>query len=123
MANGPVLGIDGALRLIAQKTDQRVHARAVQGSEIAVQLHMNAPRGGSNVNRYGQPRSAAGEQPAVEDGALLAALQDPPQPIPGGYAFTVNRVQLESRTRYMAPRPLGAMTIAQLKRDANGGGG
>src|SRR5690625_5238572 len=120
MANGPVLGVNGALALIKQRTDQRVHARAVQGSEIAVQLHMNAPRGGSNVNRYGQPRSAAGEQPAVEDGALLAALQDPPQPIPGGYAFTVNRVQLESRTRYMAPRPLGAMTIAQLKRDANG---
>lgn len=110
------------MNLINQLADQRVHARAVQGSEIAVQLHVNAPRGGSNVNRYGQPRSAPGEQPAVEDGQLLQALQDPPQPVDGGYAFTVNRAQLEPGTRYMASRPLGAMTIEQLKRNVNGGG-
>ena len=118
---GPVLGINGAMALINRKGDQHVHKRAVQGSEIAVQLHTNAPRGGSNVNRYGQPRSAPGEQPAVEDGRLLQALQDPPQPIQGGYAFTVNRAQLEGGTRYIRPRPMGAMTIEQLKRDVQGG--
>lgn len=119
---GPVLGVNGAMALINRTGDQHVHARAVQGSEIAVQLHANAPRGGSNVNRYGQPRSAPSEAPAVEDGTLLAALQDPPQPVQDGYAITVNRAQLEGGTRYVRPRPMGAMTIEQLKRNVAGGG-
>lgn len=118
----PVLGVKGALDRINQKLDQRVHQRAVQGSEIAVQLHASAPRGGAALNVFGQRRSAPGEPPAEEWGTLMAALQDPPQPIPGGYAFTVNRVQLERGTRHIAPRPMGAMTVAILKRDVGGGG-
>lgn len=116
---GPVLGVDGALKLIAQRLDQRVYNRAEQGSEIAVQLHANAPRGGSNVNRYGQPRSAPGEQPATEEGNLLQLLQTPPVPTRDGrgYSIIVNYVPLEMGTRYIAPRPMGAMTVEQLKRD------
>src|SRR5690625_1409838 len=117
----PVLGVKGALDRINQKVEQRGHQRAVQGSSIATALHPNAPRGGTALNLFGQRRSAPGEPPAEEWGNLKQALQDPPQPIPSGYAFTVNRVQLELGTRHIAPRPMGAMTIAQLKRDVSGG--
>gem|GEM_PF-2140252 len=125
--SGPVLGVAAAVHKLTRKAEQRTYARAVQGSEIAVALHLSSPRTGPTVNRYGQLRSAPGEQPAVEEGTLLTLLQATPTPVPGlngnGHKFLVNYAVLELGTRHIAPRPLGAMTVAHLKREVSGGGG
>lgn len=134
-----VLGVNGAMRLVRTRVGRRVESRALRGQDIAIQLHETAPRGGANVNRYGEPRSAPGEPPAIETGDLLESMRD-------GYqydastltaSFIANYVVQEygydvgDRSRIsdkqslaagrMDPRPMGRLTIEQLKQEAASG--
>jgi len=96
--------------------------RARQLSNIAAQLHRDAPRGGHYMNMHGQPRSAPGEQPAIETGELLAAIE---QGVTISYAETtvvVNNADLEfggitGDGNLVRPRPLGRMAVAKLKAE------
>lgn len=106
---------------IRQKLAERVRVRAEQAERIAARLHMTAPRGGTNLNRYGQPRSAPGEQPAVETGALLGRILNETKVDGLRAQVTVNYAVLEygydANGRRLAPRPMGRMTVARLKAE------
>lgn len=117
-----VSGVDKALARIRGKLGDRVELRGMRGHDIAVELHETAPRGGTNLNAYGQNRSAPGEPPAVEHGDLREALLN-------GYSFdessltarfVANHVLLEYGTVRMDPRPMGRLTIEQLKQEVGG---
>ena len=99
------------------KAEDRTLRRAEELQEIARELHRNAPRGGVNRNRYGQPRSAPGEPPATEEGTLLERLSDPPQPVARGYRAAVNYAVLEDgyAPNNLEPRPLGRLSLDALK--------
>lgn len=116
-----------SLTAVKKKADTRARNWAGTGGEKAAGLHANAPRGGSNLNAYGQPRSAPGEVPAVEFGNLLDRLKRPPARDGEGWAFTVNYADLEEgyiTPQYVvAPRPLGAITLAELRAQAKSGEG
>lgn len=82
---------------------------------------MTSPRGGTNLNRFGQPRSAPGEPPAVETGELLGRILNGTI-ISGMRAeVAVNYVVLEygydKNGRRLLPRPNGRMTIEQMRRE------
>lgn len=121
---GPALGITGALQKIRALRDQRMYKVAELGTEIAVQIHMSAPRGGTYRNAFGQNRSAEGEQPATEHGNLLQLLETPPVPTPdgNGYSFIVNYATLERGNATRGPRPQGQMVADRLKQEVSGGG-
>ena len=107
--------------------------RAEQLSFTTEELHLNAPRGGKNLNAFGQPRSAPYEVPAVEHGGLLERLYEPPNETRDGFEVNVNYVVLEygysvgARTRLsdkkslnangLAPRPLGRIAVEKFKAD------
>ena len=115
------LGIDGALRVIHGSADAFVRDRAIQARDIAADLHENAPRGGTNLNMYGQPRSAGGEQPAVETGWLLNEIRSGPEQVDElTYDVIVNRAHLEHGTIHIVQRPLGHMTITELEATVRG---
>src|SRR5690606_41381907 len=82
------------------------------------------PRGGTNLNFFGQPRSAPGEPPAIEFGELITAmhLELNVDRAAATASFVVNRVGLEFGERNVAPRPMGRMTSARLKQEVSGGG-
>lgn len=112
-------GVDKALKRIRGKLGDRVEERGMRGHDIAVELHETSPRGGINLNAYGQNRSAPGEPPAVEHGDLREALLN-------GYSFdesgltakfVANTVFLEYGTVHMSPRPMGRLTVEQLKQE------
>lgn len=110
------LGFSGARAKTARLVDATLQATADRGTEIAVQTHREAPRGGTYLNMYGQPRSAVGEQPAEETGKLMSILEMPPSPVPGGYSIPVNYRWLE------ATRPMGLMISLRLKAEVESGG-
>lgn len=118
------MSVDRAAARIHEKLAARVEARARQGQRIAIDLHENAPRGGSNLNFFGQPRSAPGEPPAIEFGELITAmhLELNVDRAAATASFVVNRVGLEWGNRNVAPRPMGRMTSALLKQEVSGGG-
>lgn len=113
------MSLDAALKRIRTRLSHRVEARALRAQDIAIQLHETAPRGGVNYNYYGDPRSAPGEQPAIEYGTLLTAMRDEYQYDPSTLtaSFVANRLHLEYGTRHIDPRPMGRMTIDQLKQE------
>lgn len=116
------LGFNGARALLARKVGNHLQKRADRMRDIAVQLHREAPRGGSNLNRWGQRRSAAGEAPAEEFGTLKQILDMPPSPLPdGGYSVPVNYAVQEYGTIHMGARPMGRMAVAILKQEVEGG--
>ena len=117
------MSVESALARIRGKLAARVEARARQGQRIAIDLHENAPRGGSNLNFFGQPRSAPGEPPAIEFGELISAisLELAVDREAATASFVVNRVGLEWGNRNVAPRPMGRMTSALLKQEVSGG--
>lgn len=116
------LGFAGAQRRTEQLITGVQTKVSDRARDIAVQLHREAPRGGSYLNRYGQARSAPGEQPAVEEGNLLRILEMPPTPLPdGAYSVPVNYAPLEYGTMHIAPRPMGRMTIALLEQEVKSG--
>lgn len=115
--------LEAALERIRGKLADRVEQRAARGQQIALELHDNAPRSGTNKNVWGEPRSAENEAPAIEYGDLYAAIL-------GGLtvdkanlraAFVTNYVLLEYGTRRMGPRPMGRMTATYLKQEVQGG--
>lgn len=117
------MSVESALKRIRGKLGDRVEERAQRGKEIALDLHLNAPRTGTNLNVWGEPRSAENEPPAIEYGDLYATIL-------GGLdvdkanlraAFVTNYVLLEYGTRNMGPRPMGRMTSTYLKQEAQGG--
>lgn len=114
-------GVAKALARIRGKLGDRVEERGMRGHDIAVELHETAPRGGVNLNAYGQHRSAPGEPPAIEHGDLREALLN-------GYSydqqsltarFVANTVYLEYGTVHVEPRPMGRLTIEQLKQEVS----
>ena len=101
---------------------RHVRARANELSEIAKDLHRTAPRGGENLNRFGERRSAPREVPAMETGGLFAMIDQGVKVEPMtatvtvSFGFGPNRGSLEAGTRRMAPRPLGRRALTELKQ-------
>lgn len=110
---------------IRAKLQERVHERTLAVAESAAKLHINAPRGGVNLNMFGQFRSAPGEQPAIETGELLDRIQSPVFGDMRGEAV-VNYFHLEygydgafergwnTYGYRVEPRPMGRMVLAEL---------
>lgn len=100
-----------------EKVVAKTEERALQLQSIAVELHDNAPRGGSYLNAFGEPRSAPGEQPAVEYGELMGRMLEPIAREGDSFLVVVNRVRLEfgSPTENLAPRPMGDMALQALR--------
>lgn len=110
------MALDDTLTRIRGKLADRVERRAREGQQIALNLHLNAPRSGKNINFWGEPRSAENEQPAIEFGDLYdimsGSLEVQREQLRA--AFVTNYLVLEFGNRYMGPRPMGRMTIADL---------
>lgn len=117
------MSVEKALARIRSKLADRVQQRATRGRDIALDLHLNAPRGGTNLNVWGEPRSAPNEPPAIEYGDLYAAIQSGLEvdKARARATFVVNRVLLEYGTRNMGPRPMGRMTSTYLKQEVQDG--
>lgn len=117
------MSVESALARIRGKLATRVEERAKRGQEIALDLHLNAPRGGVNLNRWGEPRSAPNEPPAIEYGDLYDAMFDGLEVDKGNAraSFVANWTVLEYGTRNMEPRPMGRITATQLKQEVSGG--
>ena len=106
-----------ALEVIDNSATRQVRKRANLASSIAKDLHRNAPRGGENLNRFGEPRSAAREVPAMETGRLFAAIDQGVNVTNKQATVVVNWKVLEFGTRdgTLLPRILGEETVAELK--------
>lgn len=133
-----VLGVEGAMRRIRPKLGDRVEQRAFDGRDIAVELHETAPRGGESINAHGQPRSAPGEQPAIEHGDLREVMLNeftfdertltasfPVNYIVLEYGYDVGaRSRISDKATLSAgrldPRPMGRMTSDKLKQEVKG---
>ena len=109
------------LNKLKSKFKNHVGFRAEQLSFITEELHLNAPRGGKNINAFGQPRSAPYEVPAVEHGGLLEVLYEPPNETKDGFEVNVNYVELEFGYKAdlgdVLPRPLGRIALEKFKAD------
>lgn len=88
--------------------------------------HEGAARGGTNLNRFGQQRSAPGEAPAQETGRLRAAMglnkasYNVVQVVLDEDAYPGVRAQaasLEYGSRRMAARPLWEQTLVEKLPD------
>ena len=95
---------------------RHVRARANELSEIAKGLHKNAPRGGHNLNMFGERRSAPGEVPAMETGGMFAEIDQGVEIQPMQATVIVNRKVLEFGTRRIDRRPLGSESSSELKQ-------
>lgn len=106
-------------RLKAVKT-QRVKQRGRQLQGITRDMHRDAPRGGIGINMFGEQRSAPGEPPAMETGALFALIDQGLEQVNDSQVrITVNYAVQEDGTLNMLPRPLGRQAIAELQRQVN----
>ena len=114
-----------ALTLITQKAHGQRLQRAEELQEIAAEQHVNAPRGGKNLNRYGEPRSAPGEPPATETLELLSRIENGVTDTPDVTTVAVNYTKLEfgnvENGFVVLPRPNGRLAIEALKGQVNGG--
>jgi hypothetical protein len=113
--------VDRPLNLAAtrERAFQRAEKWANLAKQVAFETHRQAPRGGVNINKFGEPRSAPGEAPAMETGRLFAILnQQRPAREPDGYSVLVNYTVLEQGyskgNRVLEPRPLGRITMSVL---------
>lgn len=104
------------LREARQKAQPHLKSRAHQLSGVAKNLHRNAKRGGDNINRFGEHRSAAGEDPAMETGELFAKIDQGVTVEDGRAEVTINYTLLEDGTRRMGPRPLGRHASSEFQR-------
>lgn len=112
-----------SLQTLQAKLARRVERRAIDLQRTALRLHREAPRGGENINAFGQHRSAPGEQPAPEYGTLTSLIASGTDP--SGHLqwdVTANYKVLEHGTRHVAARPLGAMTVETVKTEIATGG-
>jgi hypothetical protein len=109
--------------LVRQAASRHLRDRAEQLSTIAKDLHRNAPRGGPGVNRFGELRSpaAGGTAPALETGGLFAIIDQGvtvdalEARVVVNFGFGPGKGSMETGTRRMRPRPLGALAVAELK--------
>ena len=108
-------GLARVRALVDAATSRHVRKRANELSDITKNLHRNAPRGGKAKNRFGERRSAPGEQPAMETGRLFAEIDQGVQVDGKSATVIVNRKVLEYGTARMRPRPLGRKASAALK--------
>lgn len=112
---------DEAIRRGREGLTGHVTERALEGQRFAVQRHDSAPRGGVNLNMFGDRRSAPGEQPAPETGQLGRLLERPPV-VRGANtkaptaSITVNYAFLENYNAgaRIAPRPIGVPLRVKL---------
>lgn len=89
---------------------------------ITLETHADAPRGGSNRNYFGEPRSAPGEQPAIEFGELYSRIElEGYEEIPFGGRVFVNYPFLEfgyttrlGNRHVLEPRPMGEIALSRL---------
>jgi hypothetical protein len=101
---------------IEQAASRHVKGRAELLSAIAKDLHRNAPRGGDALNMFNERRSAPGEPPAMETGALYAAIDQGIEQSGMSATVIVATKWLEEGTRSgLKPRPLGRVALAELK--------
>ena len=107
-----------ALEAIENSATRHVRKRANELSGIAKDLHRTAPRGGENINRFGEPRSAPGEVPAMETGGLFAEIDQGVNVTKKQATVIVNRTVLEFGTPHIRPRPLGRRASATFKERA-----
>lgn len=97
--------------------NERVEKRAREFRDTAKNIHRNAPRGGENLNRFGERRSAPGEPPAMETGRLFAVIdQGLTREGDAHYRVPANYKLLEFGTRKVRPRPLGRLALAEFKQ-------
>lgn len=99
------------------KRGLHVRKRAREYAEVVKEEHRNAPRGGAGINMFGEPRSAPGEPPAMETGALFAQID---QGLDVDMAkrearVIANYAVLENGTRRMEPRPLARIALAKYR--------
>ena len=97
---------------------RRVRQLCNQLADINKDTHRTAPRGGQNLNRFGERRSAPGSPAAMETGGLFA-LMDQGVEITSGLAGVWGRVfmnlsVLEFGTRLMGPRPNGRISLERF---------
>lgn len=86
---------------------------ARQVSDVAIELHANAPRTGKSVNVFGELRSPVGGVPAVEFGDTLEAMKK--IDFIGDVAnVTVNRVELELG-QGVEPRPMVDRVLQKVR--------
>lgn len=114
-------GVENTLARLREGTaapTRHVRKRANELSGIAKHLHRNAPRGGRNLNMFGERRSAPGEVPAMETGSLYAEIDQGVEVKPMEATVIVNRTELEfgSDKRNIKPRPLGAIAAAEFRQ-------
>lgn len=105
------IGVDTAYARAIAKLERSLDHREQQGIEAAATFHMEAPRGGQNINDFGDRRSAWGEAPAIEYGTLLDLILNHRIRSPLFRAFIVNYLELE----WLLNRPLGQFTLDELK--------
>jgi len=114
-----------ALDRVRRALGERVAQRTTQLKDITVEMHATAPRGGVNLNAFGQPRSAPDEPPAVEFGDLLNTIDNSVKVEGLVGSVVVNRPWLEYGFdvdgRRLRPRPMGRLAIAELKREVESG--
>jgi len=99
------------------KRGLHVRKRAREYAEVVKEEHRTAPRGGAGINMFGEPRSAPGEPPAMETGALFAQID---QGVDVDMAkrearVIANYAVLENGTRRMEPRPLARIALAKYR--------
>lgn len=112
------MSIESAKARVKEAARLHVRRRARELSEIAKQLHRDAPRGGDAKNRFGENRSKKDEPPAMEWGGLFAEI-DQGVEVEGMEAkVLVNLAVLEfgKRDKTLQPRPLGRLAVAELKK-------
>lgn len=113
------MSIASARAKVKARINQHVERRAKEYQSTVKAAHRNAPRGGQNLNKFGERRSAPGEPPAMETGQLFAVL-DQGLTREGDAHFRVpaNYKLLENGTRKMRPRPLARISLAEFKAKA-----
>lgn len=105
-----------ARRAIRDAATRHLRKRARELSGIAKDLHRTAPRGGRNLNIFGEPRSAPGEVPAMETGALFANIDQGVEVNGLEATVIVNYRDLEFGRHRTEPRPLGEIASAEFKQ-------
>ena len=100
---------------VQEKAGRHLKRRAELLSGIAKNLHRTAPRGGENVNRFGERRSAPGQVPAMETGSLFAAIDQGVTVLGLEATVLVNWAEVEFQTRNVAPRPLGEIALREFR--------
>lgn len=99
------------------KRGLHIRRRAREYAEVVKEEHRTAPRGGSGINMFGEPRSAPGEPPAMETGRLFAQIdQGVDADVRKREARVIaNYKVLEDGTRRIEPRPLARIALAKYR--------